>query len=674
MSSNDAGPEFFYHTNNVTFTDNSGTLTSITYVPNSLVISDGESAKGDPTVTQDGNTFTVSLEAGRQKTTRVADQFNQSSGGRNNEYAPSGGEGGTPDQLNFFFALQFQFEANNTTSTVNVYVGQGSFAVTNNWWIGGSSITNFGYPQLVYTAGSEIISLGMSGDEDSFAFEVANVRPVSPIKHVFVLMLENHSFDNMFAMSSIPDIIAATTDDSNAYEGNAYNVQSGAPASLTVGPGHEFSDVLEQLCGSGATYPSGGPYPALNNSGFAANYAVQTLDGRQPLSTEIVDVMACFLTPKQLPIIYQLGSNFALCDQWFSSLPGPTWPNRFFVHGASSSGLDHSPTTAEILEWETVSGFTYPRGSIYDALKAARIPFGIYYDTSGKAVGSVPQVTSLHGISLLDDNVRTLDDFVKDLQGNYPYQYTFIEPNYGDITNNTYENGSSQHPIDGVAQGEQLIQTVYTAIRNNPDVWDSSLLIITYDEHGGFYDHFPPPGAAQKVFPPDDGSSSKYNESGFTFDQLGVRVPAVIVSPWINSQVDHTVYDHSSVLATIEYLFGLQPLTARDAHANNVVHLLSSTQNTAAPMSLGRPAPEAARPPITPAQQALLDQLPLGDSGNHIGFLGIAVKTDLELSGKTPAERAAIIAKAQAIKTRGEARVYIESVMARAQAAKTQRR
>jgi phospholipase C len=494
----------------------------------------------------------------------------------------------------------------------------------------------------------------------------------SPIKHVFVLMLENHSFDNMFAMSGIPGIIAATTDNSNSFNGVTYNVIDGAPSAMPTDPGHEFPDVVVQLCGYGATYPSGGAYPAIDNSGFAANYATTTSEGPIPQPGQIHDVMACFHTPVQLPIFYQLGSQFALCDQWFSSLPGPTWPNRFFVHGASSSGLDHSPSTEEILEWESFLGFVYPHGSIYDAFKARGISYGLYIDTHGTLIGSIPQVAALKGISILDDNVHTLNDFVQDLQTDYPYQYTFIEPNYGDITS-TYENGSSQHPIDGVARGEQLAQTVYEAIRSSK-VWDSSLLIITYDEHGGFYDHFAPPGIAQGVVAPNDGSSSKYNESGFTFQQLGVRVPGIIISPWINAQVDPTVYDHTSVLKTVEQLFGLQSLTQRDAAANSFAHLISSTMRTDCPTSLGRPAPEPVRPPVTTAHQMILDQQPLPDRGNHTGFLGIALKTDSEMSGGTPAERAALIAKVRSIKTRGEARAYLESVITRAKAAKARNR
>ena len=668
--SNSAEPEVSSHSNVVTFNDNSNTITGITYVPNSLVISDGQPSTVPPSIEKNGNTFKITLDAGRHKTTPVADKFNELSGGKQNEYAPEG-DSGVPAQLNFFFEIQIAFSSGGLSTFAYVYVGQGSFGSTNNWWIGGKAISKVDTPQLVYTLGNKLFTLPLSGDQDTFNLAQANVRPVSPIKNVFVLMLENHSFDNMFAMSGIPGIIAATTENSNYFQEPFY-VQDGAPTSMPTDPGHEFTDVVTQLCGMGSSYTSGTVYPQINNYGFAGNYATTTSEGPAPPLSEVGDIMACFDTPNQLPIIYQLAKQFAICDQWFSSLPGPTWPNRFFVHGASSSGLDHSPTKTEMFEWESVSGFTYPHGSIYDALNAAKIPFGLFIDTEGPALGSVPQVSALQNIFMTD--VKSLNDFVSDLQGgNYPYEYTFIEPNYGDVSS-TYEGGSSQHPMDGVARGEQLIQTVYEAIRNS-NIWEQSLLIITYDEHGGFYDHFAPPGGEQQdVYAPNDGSSNKYNEYGFTFEQLGVRVPAVIVSPWIQTQVDHTRYDHSSVLATVEILFGLNALTQRDGTANNLAGLISSTLRTDCPTTLGRPASEPARPAVTATQRAILDQQPLPDQGNLIGFLAIAAKAEQEMSAGMPADRAAVLANVQAIQTRGEARAYIESVVARANAARARGR
>jgi phospholipase C len=489
-----------------------------------------------------------------------------------------------------------------------------------------------------------------------------------PITSVFVLMLENHSFDNLFACSGISGIIAATSANSNVYNGTTYPVRCGAPASMPTDPGHEFQDVVTQLAGPGSPYPRGGPYPAINNSGFAASYATTTTEGSAPLAADIGDIMACFQTGAQLPVTYQLATQFALCDQWFSSMPGPTWPNRFFVHGASSAGLDHGPTALEIIEWETVSGFRYPNGSLYDALTAAGIPYGLFHDTNGPLSGSIPQVASLHNIYLTD--VGSIDELKAELQGNYRYRYTFIEPNYGNLAAGTYESGSSQHPMDSVAGGEQLIRTVYEAIRNS-SIWERSLLIIVYDEHGGFYDHCAPPTAV----PPGDGSSGKYNKYGFDFTQLGVRVPAVIVSPWITrGTIDHTRYDHSSVLATAEALFGLPPLTRRDAGANNLLHLLSSTLRTDCPTTLARPALGGTPPGMTAALRTLPDQHPLPGSGNFHGFLSIALKTELELTSGSSAERAACLANFRSIRTMGQARHYIAAVMGRAAAVRAGRR
>jgi phospholipase C len=145
----------------------------------------------------------------------------------------------------------------------------------------------------------------------------------------------------------------------------------------------------------------------------------------------------------------------------------------------------------------------------------------------------------------------------------------------------------------------------------------------------------------------------------------------VIVSPWIQPQVDSTVYDHSSVLATVETLFNLQPLTQRDKTANKLLHLISNTLRTDCPISLGRPAPEAVRPQVTDAHLMILDQQPLPERDNLIGFLGIVAKTDRELAGDTLLDRVAAHAKVQALQTKGDARAYIREVMSRTEATKT---
>lgn len=664
-------------TNVLTITDNSGTITSMTYVANSASVTSGQTNSPPPTVQQNGKVWTITFVCNRKKSTPVATAFNSNCNNNSlNAYAASGG-GGLPDQLNFFFQLQVQVSTASGSGSAILNIGQGSYGLTNNWWLGGSIVSS-SQPGLniAVNNGASKLNLPLSGTNSSFVLAAGTVKPSYPINHIFVLMLENHSFDNMFALSGINGITAATTSNSNSYDGTAYHVAGGAPSSMPTDPGHEFTDVLEQLGGVGASYPVNGPYPAIDNSGFAANYATTDSEGTPPTANEIGDIMKCFDTATDLPVAYQLATNFVLCDHWFSSLPGPTWPNRFFLHGASSNGLDHSPSGTEIAKWETVSGFTYPHGSIFDALDNAGVSYRLYYDPNGPIPGSVPQVTSLKGIFLTQ--VHSVNDLANDLTGDYPYQYTFIEPNYGNIVNGSYEGGSSQHPMDGVTGGETLIKTVYEAIRNSP-LWNESLLIVTYDEHGGFYDSVSPGPAT----PPNDGSSNtpgaknSLSEYGFTFNTYGVRVPALVISPWVVAGgVDHTPYDHSSALATIEQVFGILPLTARDRAASSVLPLLQSSARTNCPTTLNNPAPApaAATADLAAGAEALDVTAPVPEAGNLQGLLWIMLKTKYELSDKSDATRRALLAEFEAIKTRGRAAAYIEEVMAEVEAVRAARK
>lgn len=524
------------------------------------------------------------------------------------------------------------------------------------------------------------------------------VGDYSVVWNVFVLMLENHSFDNIFAFSGITGITAATGSDYNSIGSTNYPVNDSAtPTSLTTDPGHEFADIVNQLCGYPSTYNSP-DYPKINMSGFAGTYANSTDESTgKPAAANIGDIMACFNTQSQLPNIYALANKYVICDHWFSSLPGPTWPNRFYVHGASSAyynsdavglsnyqSLDDSPTPAQMKIWETYDGFAYENGSIFDALNNAQIPWMIYHDESGPADGSIPQVTSLKNLSVADVNVKSLYDVVVggetiehgmqyDLQNPYPYRYTFIEPNYGDTSGNTYQNGSSQHPMDDVSGGENLIANIFKWISQSP-LWPNSLLIITYDEHGGFYDSVAP-GSTSPPNSLDDPGANK-----FAFNVLGVRVPAVVVSPLIANQVDQTVYEHSSVPATIEKLFGLQPLTARDQAANDLTHLLPSGTGAVTDAvraqsvpQLNAQRPTTPKPPMTQEELTARAAEPLPQKGNLLGFLAAARKADTELTSGTPGERAAIAARVQTIQTRGDAQNYITEVMAKVRAARVAR-
>jgi phospholipase C len=419
-------------------------------------------------------------------------------------------------------------------------------------------------------------------------------RATSPIQHVFVLMLENRAFDHMLGFSGISgtDITSGLVRPidgqagSNDFQGNPIPPSIEAAFKLSnpvdVDPGHEFANTVVALCGPGATYSDGGTYPAINNSGFIANYGASTGTPQNP-----PNIMKCY-SPRRVPILNALADEFAVCDAWFSSLPGPTWPNRFFMHAASSGGLDDSPSGLSSAGNTLFDGYTFNNGTIFDRLDDACIEWRVF------AGDSFPVTLALSGMTLneLQGRIHDFDDFADAVNdAEYGAAYTFIEPDYGNDLPPSAEDftcGNSQHPLDDVTRGERLIKTVYETIRNSPH-WNNSLLLITYDEHGGFYDHVAPP----PVTPPGDGISDEDNAfHHFTFDRLGVRVPAVVVSPLIERNVvDGTVYDHSSLLATVETIFGLKPLTARDAAASNLMKLLTRTSaRTNAPADIGQAA------------------------------------------------------------------------------------
>lgn len=537
---------------------------------------------------------------------------------------------------------------------------------------------------LPFTVNTATFNLSMpsGGCQASMAY----VGPYAKVSHVFVLMLENHSFDNIFGQSGIPGITHASTSASNSYNGQSYTVgSSAAPAAMPTDPGHEFLDVVEQLCSPVVTHTPWTPYPSsITNAGFVSNYAttkseITRNNPNLPTPAEYGDVMGEFSTASALPATYQLATEFAVCDMWFSSIPGPTWPNRFFVHGASSGGWADSPTfTGNIMKWMTPGfGFVYPSGSsVFDALDRIGAQWRIYVDESGsQPFGGVPQVAALKGVTY-KVNTNPFSSFASDLQGPYPYTYTFIEPNYGDLIGGSYVGGSSQHPMDSIVAGDALVKATYEAIRSSP-LWNSSMLIVTYDEHGGFYDSVTPGPATQ----PDDGSPQDLtiNSGGFLFDHYGVRVPAVVISPLIPAgTVDHTVYDHTSILATLERLYGMPALTKRDAGANDLIHLLSlSAARTDCPtllagtdrasvLALAAASPSYASPGAAPDE-------PLPESGNVRGLLAVLLKTDLELARGDEDETRAIHARFAAIETRADAEAYAAEVVTRATAAQANR-
>lgn len=440
------------------------------------------------------------------------------------------------------------------------------------------------------------------------------------IEHVFVLMLENRSFDHIFGFSGITgfDLDGNPTPFNEGFDSNVNknfnpvtqsDVYVNEPADyylkgIDEDPGHEFEDTLTALGGQGAVYnPVLGGYPAINNSGFIENYHAPRDPDSKPSNTP-ERIMKCFGKinddtgePKdQLPILWTLARGFAVCDHWFSSLPGPTWPNRFFLLAATSGGLDDSPSTLDIITATTVEGYRFENGNIFDLLDDNCIDWRIFEGDE------FPVSFALSGMNLnaLQGRFKDFEDFESEVnESDFSEKFVFIEPKYGshgfDVTGpGDFACGNSMHPLDDVTRGEKLVKKVYETIRNSPH-WGNSLLLITFDEHGGFYDHVAPPAAV----PPGDLITEEYVQQHFQFDQLGVRVPAIVISPFTPKNIiDHTIYDHSSMLATIEKLFGMKNLTNRDKAANDFLRLISLDRpRTDTPTTL--PPPAVPVPPLS---------------------------------------------------------------------------
>jgi phospholipase C len=531
--------------------------------------------------------------------------------------------------------------------------------------------------------------------------------PTGPIKHVFVLMLENRAFDHMLGFAAIRGMDGVTggltvVDDltsgvSYTNPNPNHNDQPLAPATpadfmlwnndstLTrPDPGHEFDNALLQLCGytrqkDGTirvpTY-SPGNYPTINNSGFIASYfGLASKDGTTPDVTDPTKInqvdperiLHCF-DPAQLPVLTTLAQEFAICDRWFSSLPGPTWPNRFFIHAASSGGLDDSPSNLETVTSTFLNGYRFENGTVFDALEDKCFDWNVFMGDE------LPQVFAISGMTdrRIEGHFDDFENFSTALSDPaFSVPYIFIEPNYGNVLPTTpgdFTCGNSQHPLDDITRGEKLIKDVYEAIRNSPH-WNDSILVVTYDEQGGFYDHVPPP---MTVSPGDIISDPNNSHHSFDFTQLGIRVPAVIISPWIPKNViDHTVYDHSSLLATMESLYGLPSLTKRDASANTFSHLLSlTTPRTDAPATLPDPAHSGVTRCGDPATTATTSQ-GLSEESNDTSsiepvlgaFLHVAFLRDYHHAN--PLARPAILRRYRDIHTRGQAVLYIQDVARR---------
>ena len=375
------------------------------------------------------------------------------------------------------------------------------------------------------------------------------------IRHVVVLVLENQSFDRLLGWVTLPDpaqkLDGLTGRESNPASPGGENVFVSRTTSTEAyvtdpSPGHSLDDATVQLFGQ-RTVPDP---PVPTNGGFVMSYAEQPGSGGRPIGLEAGKTIMQCLDPGLVPVISSLARNFVVCDRWFSSVPGPTWPNRFFLHAGTANGLLDTPETAAQLR-STFWGSPYRMRSIFESLMDGGHSWKVYFD-------DYAQTFALRNLHRYADRFVQFEAFARDVaSGNLP-EYAFIEPRSFSAPG---WPANDQHPPHSVLEGERLIARIYDTLRGEEAVWRQCLFVLLYDEHGGFYDHVKPPAA---VVP--DATSA---HASFGFDRLGLRVPAILVSPWVAEGVaDHTTYDHTSLPATIKKMFGLPSfLTARDAAA-----------------------------------------------------------------------------------------------------------
>jgi phospholipase C len=385
------------------------------------------------------------------------------------------------------------------------------------------------------------------------------------LRHLVVLMMENRSFDHMLgSLKAVdPRIDGLTGNESNPdTKGSTVKVQPLADyqGQLDPDPNHDFDAVDLQIFNGGTT-------PTMK--GFITSYFQQRRDVAHSQK-----IMYYFPAAK-IPVLTTLAREFAVFNRWFASIPGPTLCNRAFAHYGTSFGH----VGMELLYANAKFKSIYQR--LIDAGHTSKL---YYFDQVS---------SSLEVVNLLKDQPKlfaTFDQFLDDCDKGTLPQYSFVEPNYSDHDG---DNGaiiaSDQHPDHHVLEGERFIASVYNAIRTNPALWPNTALLVVYDEHGGIFDHVPPPGCTADVPFVAQPKDTKTGQP-FHFDRLGVRVPAVLVSPWVAKGTvvnDARNFEHASIPATATNwllpTFDNAQRSVREAAAPTFLDLLTNTMRNDAP-------------------------------------------------------------------------------------------
>lgn len=262
---------------------------------------------------------------------------------------------------------------------------------------------------------------------------------------------------------------------------------------------------------------------------------------------EHVQSIMDMFTPERVPVISTLAQEFAVFDRFFCSHPGPTWPNRLFQLMGTSNGDTKTST------WDPNTTL-YKGRTVFDIVEEAGHDWKFYYADAPLEMAMIEKLT------LSPFKVKGWDAFKSDIaEGNLP-AFSWVNPRWF-INTTSLQGASDQHPDHDVRQGEALMKEVYEDLRASPK-WNSTLFIITYDEHGGFYDHVPPP---MGIPAPDDLPS--FPDKDFNFTRLGVRVPTLLISPWVKKGTvisgplqhekpqDNSEFDLTSIISTVRKMF-----------------------------------------------------------------------------------------------------------------------
>ncbi|HEY7013830.1 MAG TPA: alkaline phosphatase family protein [Streptosporangiaceae bacterium] len=489
------------------------------------------------------------------------------------------------------------------------------------------------------------------------------------LDHVVVIMFENRSFDNLLGRLYQPGEVASFEGVTGKELSNPIPEWAGDGAGHQVVPygvaptmdapnpdaGEEFQHINTQLFGiidppgnrgvlageMAAPYNApAGPAPRPTMDGFVADYisAFAAEIGRQPSYDEYSQIMTGY-TPEQMPVVSALARGFAVFDHWFCEVPSQTFANRSFFHAGTSSGFVVNTAPPDCFPLHNTAE------TIFERIEAKGLSWRVYCDP--------PSHISLTGLihasrlwERFGSHFVTTDQFLEDAaQGNLP-SYSFIEPNFLHGHNdmhpafNALAPGLSFDPPSSLIGGEALLAKIYDAVRSSSSASGSNayntLLMVTFDEHGGTYDHVPPPPA-----PPPDPAAPP-GQMGFCFDRSGVRVPAIAISAWIP---DRTVvtdeYRSTSVIRTIRERWSLgAPLTGRDAAARDLSPVFSLDTPRAPeswPEVSPRPVPVFTQPVVP--HEARLRALPrhivfgLLALGKTLGVDTPEIDKDADISG-----------------------------------------